>query len=69
MVATLTFYFFIGILLASSDFKTDRALGELKPKREYTIRIVMFWLIDLINEVFFNYDEEENDDEDNLGLT
>lgn len=69
MISILPFYFFIGILLAVSDYTTDKALGELRPKREYTVRIVLFWLIDLINNVFFNYDEEENDDEDHFGLT
>lgn len=53
-------YLFVGLILGYSAWDADKKAGILLPKREYLVRQPLFWLIDIINQLFFEYDEDNH---------
>lgn len=51
-------YLLIGMLIGYSAFMADLRLGQLLPFKEYYGRQVLFWLVDLVNSAFFDYEDD-----------
>lgn len=54
-------YLLVGCLIGYSSFRADLRLNQLLPLKEYYGRQVLFWLVDLVNQTFFDYDNEDGD--------
>lgn len=61
LIYSISIYLLVGMLMGLNSFSVDKQHGTLSPIREYSVRIPLFWLIDIINQVFFSYYDQEGD--------
>lgn len=60
LIYGISTYLLVGMLIGLNTFSVDKQYNQLLPVREYSVRIPIFWLIDIIFQVFFNYEQNDN---------
>lgn len=63
IIYAISIYLIVGMLMGMNTFSVDKQQGYQAPIREYTVRIPIFWIVDIIYNVFFTYNQHNGEDD------